>query len=286
MDNMKRCPMCGQMVRAEALKCRFCGYWFNTADSTTPPPNNHAEREGQQRQQNEAGQRQEGTRRQQEETHWQQEEVRLSYPGERLITVMGTIQEGVGIGLKNFLSIFLACILYILTIWVPYINVGTTIALNTLPLKLCKNPSATISPTFIFDGYYRKYMGEFFSLVGLMGISVLPALLFTVVPAIIISYGWSQALYLLLDKEMSPSDAMMESTKITYGYKSTLFWIDIVCSLVFFVIAGIVIWLIGTVANSLVVSAIIMAILTAIFFVIKLACGAVAYRELSKRVDG
>lgn len=286
MDNMKRCPMCGQMVRAEALKCRFCGYWFNAADSTTPPPNNHAEREGQQRQQNEARQQQKETRRQQEETRWQQEEVRLSYPGERLITVMGTIQEGVGIGLKNFLSIFLACILYILTIWVPYINVGTTIALNTLPLKLSKNPNATISPTFIFDGYYRKYMGEFFSLVGLMGISVLPALLFTVVPAIIISYGWSQALYLLLDKEMSPSDAMMESTKITYGYKSTLFWIDIVCSLVFFVIAGIVIWLIGTVANSLVVSAIIMAILTAIFFVIKLACGAVAYRELSKRVNG
>lgn len=255
MDNMKRCPKCGQMVRQEALKCRYCGYWFNAADDTTPP-DNRAEEEAR----------------------------RPSYQGERLITVMGVIKEGIGIGLKNFLSVFLACILYILTIWVPYINVGTTIGLNTLPLKLSKDTNAIISPTFIFDGHYRKYMGEFFNLIGLMSISVLPALLFVFVPAIIICYGWSQALFLLLDKELSPSEAMMQSTKITYGYKSTLFWIDVVYSLGFFIIAGILMWLIGLVIDNMIVTMIIMAILIAVFIVIKLACGAVIYRELSKRI--
>lgn len=296
MDNMKRCPKCGQMVRQEALKCRYCGYWFNTTDDTTPP-NNHAEEEArrreeevrrqqeeQRRQQEEQRRQQEEQRRRQEEARWQQEETHPSYQSERLITVMGVIKEGIGIGLKNFLSVFLACILYILTIWVPYINVGTTIGLNTLPLKLSKDTNAIISPTFIFDGHYRKYMGEFFNLIGLMSISILPALLFVFVPAIIISYGWSQALFLLLDKELSPSEAMMQSTKITYGYKSTLFWIDMVCSLVFFIIAGILMWLIGLVINNMIVTMIIMAILISVFIVIKLACGAVIYRELSKRI--
>ena len=198
---------------------------------------------------------------------------------------MGVIKEGISIGLKNFLSVFLACILYILTIWVPYINVGTTIAINTLPLKLSKNSNTVVSPTFIFEGHYRKYMGEFFNLIGLMAISIFPAMLFVIVPAIIISYGWSQALYLLLDKELSPSEAMMQSTKITYGYKSTLFWIDMVCSLVFFIVAGILMWLIGLIINNMIVTMIIMAILIAVFIVIKLACGAVVYRELSKRVE-
>ena len=76
----------------------------------------------------------------------------------------------------------------------------------------------------------------------------------------------------------------MQSTKITYGYKKTLFWIDVVCSIVFFLIAGLLMWIFGMIFNSMVVTAIIMAILIAVFIVIKLACSAVVYRELSKRI--
>ena len=300
--------MCGQMVRSEALKCRYCGYWFDPSKNTTPPPDNHAEEEARRRQEEEARRQQEKAQRQrqEEESRRQQEEARQrqqqeearqrqqarwepeqSSPaaaGGRLITVMGVIKEGVGIGLKNFFSVFLATILYVLTIWVPYINVGTTIALNTLPLKLSKNSQAIIKPTFIFDGHYRKYMGEFFNLIGLMSISILPALLFVFVPAIIISYGWSQALYLLLDKEMSPSEAMMTSTKMTYGYKSTLFWIDVVCALVFSIVVLIIMRIVNAITSSMIVVGIVMAVLISVISVIKLACGAVVYRELSKRV--
>ena len=57
---------------------------------------------------------------------------------ERKITVMGVIQEGIGVGLKNSLSLLGAIVLWILTIWIPYINVGTTIAIYTIPVALSK----------------------------------------------------------------------------------------------------------------------------------------------------
>ena len=293
MEDMKRCPMCGQMIKREALKCRFCGYWFTTGDSGTSnsqqqtgPSTSQQPSSSQQSQQ--SYQQQESyqqARRQEQDTRYQESYAApmSDNSGGRVITVSGLLQEGFAIGLKNFLSIFVAYILYFLTLWVPYINVGTTIGVSTLPLKLSKNENAVISPTFIFDGKYRKYMGEFFNLIGLMSISLFPAMLFVFVPAIIISYGWSQALYLLLDKEVSPSDAMMQSTKITYGYKSTLFWTDIAIFVLMAVILGIISFLISLITDSFVVTLIITIIITSIFAVVKVGCSAVAYRELSKR---
>lgn len=43
-----------------------------------------------------------------------------------------------------------ATVLWLLTIWIPYLNVGTTIAMATIPIELSKGK--VISPLFIFDG--------------------------------------------------------------------------------------------------------------------------------------
>ena len=197
---------------------------------------------------------------------------------------MGVINEGTTLGLKNFLSIFVAYILFILTSWIPYINVGTSIALINLPITLSKSNNSAISPTFIFDGHYRKYMGEFFNLMGLMAISLIPAFLFLIIQGIIISYGWSQAYYLMFDKEIAPSEAMMQSTKITYGYKSTLFWIDLLIAVVVSIFIGIINFLIMLVTNSPIITIILMSIIIALVAVIRVGCAAVAYRELQKRL--
>ena len=305
MEDMKRCPKCGQMIKREALKCRFCGYWFTAGDSgpaytqpNTGPYTSQQQSSNQQSQQSYQQQNYQQSQQNYQQENYQQSRWQgqgqdnryqesystpMSDNGGRVITVSGLLQEGFAIGIKNFLSIFVAYILYFLTIWIPYLNVGTTIGMSTLPLKLSKNANAVISPTFIFDGKYRKYMGEFFNLIGLMFISLLPAWLFVFVPAIIISYGWSQALYLLLDKEVSPSDAMMQSTKITYGYKSTLFWTDLAIYAIMFVIILILSFLINLITNSMVVNMIINIIVVSVFSVVKVGCSAVAYRELSKR---
>lgn len=125
--------------------------------------------------------------------------------------------------IKNIPSLLAASILWIVTIWIPFINVGTTIALfYGMPIELSEDK--IMNPLRIFDGKYRKYMGEFFSIIGLMALSLLPALLFLVVPAIVISIGWKFAVLLLIDKQLNPADALTTSTNLTYGYKWKIFW--------------------------------------------------------------
>lgn len=66
------------------------------------------------------------------------------------ITVTGVLSEGIGLGIKNAVSMLGATVLWLLTIWIPYLNVGTTIAMNTIPIELSKgkviyNPQIQIS---------------------------------------------------------------------------------------------------------------------------------------------
>lgn len=185
---------------------------------------------------------------------------------------MGVLSEGTSIGLKNALPVLGALILWILTCWVPYINVGTTIALYTIPIELSKGK--VISPLFIFDGKYRQYMGEFFTLIGLMLMSLIPAFLFMVVPGIIISIGWSLAFFLLIDKGMAPGEALVQSNKATYGYKWTIFGVFFLISL-----AMLILQFIFGLLGSFGVILYLIAVLC--ICIIEYGCLAVIYRNLT-----
>ncbi|WP_239057044.1 hypothetical protein [Paludibacter sp. 221] len=187
------------------------------------------------------------------------------------ITIKSIIPEGISIGIKNVLSLIGAVVLYILTCWIPYINVGTTIAMAAIPIELAKGK--VISPTFIFDGKYRKYMGEYFSLIGLMSIAIVPAMAFMIVPGIIISLSWSLAVYVLIDKGIAPSEAMIQSNKATYGYKWTIFGTGILLGLAF----GILSFVLGMIPFVGIVFVIILAI---VFVVTMLGCNTVIYKKL------
>jgi hypothetical protein len=192
---------------------------------------------------------------------------------EKKITVGGVIQEGIGIGLKNSLSLLGATILWLVTIWIPYLNVGTTIAMNAIPIELSKGK--VISPIFIFDAKYRKYMGEYFNLVGLMIMSLLPAFLFLIIPAYVIAISWSLAIYLLLDKGVSPSEALIRSSKATYGYKWTIFFVSLVLAVIFYVLYFIF--------NLIPYVGIVFIIIAYLLLIVSdLGCSAVIYRELTK----
>ncbi len=150
------------------------------------------------------------------------------------LTIDGIIKEGIGIGLKNALAIVVNAILWILTIWIPYLNVGTTIGM-CVGIVAKASKGETIGMTEIFNPAYRKYMGEFFLTYGLMMMGIGAGLLFFFGPGIVIAIAWSQALLLTVDKQKNPTEAITLSNKLTYGKKGTIF----LAQLVFAIAVGI-----------------------------------------------
>lgn len=144
-----------------------------------------------------------------------------------------TLVDGITYAVMNFFQLVCCLILYILTIWVPYVNIGTTIAMSYLPVKIAKEEA--ISPTHIFNAGYRKHMSHFFILCGIMLISFIPALCFFVVPAIVLYWAWSLSFYFLLEKGKSPIEALKASYDATDGSKWCIFRISMVIGIAFFI---------------------------------------------------
>lgn len=130
------------------------------------------------------------------------------------------------IGLKNLPSLIGCVVLWAVTLWIPYINVGTTIAIATIPAALSKGK--VISPLEIFDKKYFRYMGEFFLVTGLRSLILVPAAMFLIVPAIVLGIAYSLSTLLVVDKGKGAADALKLSNKLTYGNKLTIFLAQLV----------------------------------------------------------
>lgn len=156
-----------------------------------------------------------------------------------------TLQESISIGVKNAPSIIAAVALWIVTIWIPYLNVGTTIAIAALPTELAKGN--VINPLGIFDSKYRRRMGEYLLTVILMVLGIYAAMIFLFVPGIVLAIAWSLAVYFLVDKGKSPMQALEASNKATYGSKWAIFGV----SAVFGVAIVIVFYLFGAICDAI-----------------------------------
>ena len=159
------------------------------------------------------------------------------------LNVIATIKDGIAIGMINFLSLLLTTILYIVTVWIPYLNVGTTIAFSSLAAELAKGK--VINPLFIFDGKYRKNMGEFFILFALMSGGISAGFAFGIIPGIVIAFAWDLAIVLFVDKELSALEALRESNRLTYGNKWRMFGILFLFGLAVIVVIAIIAALFG-----------------------------------------
>jgi len=164
------------------------------------------------------------------------------------LAVGATIKEGIGIGTRNIGPILVNVLLWMVTIWVPYINVGTTIGLTAGIVSKASRGEA-IPVTEIFDSKYRKYMGEFFLASGLIGVGVSIGAIFAVIPGIVIALAWSLAILLVVDKGKNPTEAITLSNNCTYGYKAKMFGIYVLVYLFFFIIQSVVFG-IGSASNN------------------------------------
>ena len=156
-----------------------------------------------------------------------------------------TFKDAITIGVKNAPSVIAAVALFLVTIWIPYINIGTFIAITLLPTQLAKGE--VINPLGIFDSKYRRYMGEFLITMGLMVIPTYIAFIFMFIPGIVLSLAWSLAYYFLIEKGKNPIEALRASNDATYGSKWTMFAVALVFGiaasivmLIFFSICGMI----------------------------------------------
>jgi uncharacterized membrane protein len=175
-------------------------------------------------------------------------------------------------------------LLWVLTVWIPYLNVGTTIGLSVGIVAMASRGEA-ISMTEIFNPKYRKYMGEFFLTTGLIliGIGVCVATIIFIIPGIILCLAWSLALMLLVDKEIGPMESLSFSNKLTYGYKWRIFGIYIIPCVVFTIVQLILI-VIGYAAEISGFTGFLVFLLTLFEVLVYIGLQASIYRQLTESV--
>ncbi len=194
------------------------------------------------------------------------------------LTVGEIISGGMEIGKKNFLSLLGAMILWGLTIWIPYINMGTTIALVNLPSKLSQG--GTVSPLEIFDPKYRKYIGEYFIHWALKGFGTYFSVFVGFFP---ITLSWLFTELLILDKGLSPAEAFSASSTMTYGHKWKIFFAMIlfaIIAVVAMIVAGYVLALIPGAFGGFIML-VGMILLLSFLSTVKLGMIAHLYKRLS-----
>ncbi|MBN2653439.1 MAG: hypothetical protein JXR63_13755 [Spirochaetales bacterium] len=179
-------------------------------------------------------------------------------------------------GFKNFLPVFVNVLLWGLTIWIPYLNVGTTIGLVTLAAKLGRGES--LSMTEIFNPVYRKKMGEFFLVNGFVRMGIAFGMVMFIIPGYVIAIAWSLASLLVVDKDKNAIEAIRLSNDATYGKKWTIFGVNIVLGLIFGLVAGIISGLLNLIHPIL--GAIALFFLMMVFVSIMLSVRGYIYNSL------
>jgi len=153
------------------------------------------------------------------------------------LDIMQTIKEGILYGLKNFFPLLLMVILYAVTVWIPYLNIGTTIGLYKALIGIGRGE--TIDPTAIFSKENFKNLSGFFLLLGLLYMGITVACFFMFIPGMVMSIAWGFAVYFFLDKKVSPLKSLQLSYDSTFGNKWRIFLVGLICGILICVICGI-----------------------------------------------
>ncbi len=155
------------------------------------------------------------------------------------LSVNSIINTGLKQGLTNALPLLVNALLWGVTIWIPYLNIGTTIGLFSGVIAKAGR-GEQISYTEVFNPEYRKYMGNYFLVIGLMSMGIIAATAFFVVPGIVLAIAWSLGVLFVVDKGESPLEALNHSNEATYGKKWTIFGGLLVLGIIVMIVSGII----------------------------------------------
>lgn len=185
-------------------------------------------------------------------------------------------------GLKNLPVVIAAVVLWALTVWIPYLNVGTTIGLAMLPLSMTDGKK--VNPLSIFDSRWRRCMGEYLLLGVLLLCGVLAAMFFLFVPGIVVALSWSLAGFYLCDRGKNPMQALHASGEATYGSKWMIFLVTLLLQFVYFLFytAAVQCWL-RTESVALVI--VLGVLLLAVFVSFQYAASASVWRQLRDNAE-
>lgn len=194
---------------------------------------------------------------------------------EKRIIFGDVIKSGIRLGVKNIVPLILTVLLYVLTCWIPYLNIGTTIGLYKIIMNLGRGEK--IDPVSIFDKSNFKPFGNFFILIGLESVGYTAALACMIIPAIVLEIAWSFAIFVLIEHDVTATKALSLSYNITLGEKWKLFFIGLFLT--------IVISLICVLLAMIPKVGIILSIIAAIFgLAISAAVEGVIYKKLSSKI--
>lgn len=164
----------------------------------------------------------------------------ISFPSYDL-SVGSIIANGFSLGFRHLFVIILSIILWAITFWIPYVNVGTSIGLYGLVIKMARGES--FGPGEIFKKEYRAIMPEFLLLTGIFGLALSLAYVFLIIPGIILSIALGYSFYFLIDKKLGVMESLSASNKTTYGSKWEIFGGMFIIYLIFLILV-LIVWLI------------------------------------------
>jgi len=208
------------------------------------------------------------------------------------LSVGSIISNGFSKGFKYLFLYVGSLILWFITLWIPYLNIGTTIGLYGLIVKMSKDEKFSFGEIFRKD--YRSLMPDFFLLLALMTIALPFAYAFVIIPGIVLGITWLLSYYFLIDKKLSAFQALSASAKATYGFKWDIFGGLFILFLIHLVLM-IIIWLIFKepadefsalpigISTLSVIGWIIFIVIGLIFYSIYAGAISHIYKELSKR---
>jgi len=192
------------------------------------------------------------------------------------LNVKDTLLEALNLGIKNVVNLLLTALLYIVTIWIPYLNVGTTIGFYKIIVALSKGEE--IVPTSIFSKENYKGLGDFFLLIGLQSAGLGAAAIFFLVPAMVLGLAWQYALYFFVDKKMSPLKSLSTSYDTTCGEKWRLFFVYFAFGFIVSLVAGVF----GAIPK---VGAFFAVIIAIVAIALAIALEAVLYKHFAAKFE-